>query len=83
MPKQTGRANPPPSFREKSTKTRIETGRPTFPRKPEPKVLEKNPPKQGLKLNIIRFLNPIKQVLEKNPPKQGLKPTFEMSLSSV
>jgi len=38
------------------------------------KVLEKNPPKQGLKLYCIDLQKElIHGVLEKNPPKQGLK----------
>jgi len=36
-------------FREKSTKTRIETGNPKSPLLVQDQVLEKNPPKQGLK----------------------------------
>jgi len=38
-----------PSFREKSTKTRIETQKRRFEMKTATGVLEKNPPKQGLK----------------------------------
>jgi len=49
-------------FREKSTKTRIETPQTNRFSFGSSFVLEKNPPKQGLK-----------PVLEKNPPKQGLK----------
>jgi len=38
-------------------------------------VLEKNPPKQGLKLGKIKKVEDLRDlVLEKNPPKQGLKP---------
>jgi len=38
-------------------------------------VLEKNPPKQGLKRNQTSDSRTIATVLEKNPPKQGLKHT--------
>jgi len=37
-------------------------------------VLEKNPPKQGLKQQKVRRPARRWKVLEKNPPKQGLKP---------
>jgi len=38
------------------------------------RVLEKNPPKQGLKLKQrIFYIFNLFLVLEKNPPKQGLK----------
>jgi len=61
-------------FREKSTKTRIETyyacSFAIFP----PHVLEKNPPKQGLKRQVAAAIGGATGVLEKNPPKQGLKP---------
>jgi len=61
-------------FREKSTKTRIETlyQKPRR-RKDAPKVLEKNPPKQGLKHKNLLVAVSVFLVLEKNPPKQGLK----------
>jgi len=36
-------------------------------------VLEKNPPKQGLKRKWFRRFVSFQSVLEKNPPKQGLK----------
>jgi len=37
-------------------------------------VLEKNPPKQGLKPpSGVEFMKREQVVLEKNPPKQGLK----------
>jgi len=60
-------------FREKSTKTRIET--PEFVLLPRCciLVLEKNPPKQGLKLFFKKNIGRANPVLEKNPPKQGLK----------
>jgi len=38
-----------------------------------PKVLEQNPPKQGLKLVSVRSYPYAVIVLEQNPPKQGLK----------
>jgi len=63
-------------FREKSTKTRIET---RFANKidfPTDFVLEKNPPKQGLKLIQSSAKKCSISVLEKNPPKQGLKQTI-------
>jgi len=60
-------------FREKSTKTRIETLVAKANLLLSPLVLEKNPPKQGLKpVSLPRTLFHI-LVLEKNPPKQGLK----------
>jgi len=42
------------SFREKSTKTRIETDETEYKGKARCQVLEKNPPKQGLKHTIIQ-----------------------------
>jgi len=36
-------------------------------------VLEKNPPKQGLKQSSCEATRETERVLEKNPPKQGLK----------
>jgi len=39
-------------------------------------VLEKNPPKQGLKLRFKILIQLLIFVLEKNPPKQGLKLDF-------
>jgi len=39
-------------------------------------VLEKNPPKQGLKHFYLCIRHLPNQVLEKNPPKQGLKHTY-------
>jgi len=40
-------------------------------------VLEKNPPKQGLKQTNCFKIQSLHWVLEKNPPKQGLKQTDE------
>jgi len=40
---------------------------------PIPLVLEKNPPKQGLKQQGLGEYEKFQWVLEKNPPKQGLK----------
>jgi len=42
-------------------------------------VLEKNPPKQGLKPKKVKFLPVSSSVLEKNPPKQGLKHPYDDS----
>jgi len=62
------------SFREKSTKTRIETIISSVFKDLRQVVLEKNPPKQGLKQLTAGFYNnSANSVLEKNPPKQGLK----------
>jgi len=73
LPKQVLEKNPPKqglkqampflkhfvslSFREKSTKTRIETICPSQPRLKRYEVLEKNPPKQGLKRAGGRYGN--------------------------
>jgi len=61
------------SFREKSTKTRIETFPKDIATAKSSSVLEKNPPKQGLKLFKTGRSAEEYFVLEKNPPKQGLK----------
>jgi len=69
------------SFREKSTKTRIETDRLEKNGKRPIEVLEKNPPKQGLKPHSCFSRQiPSITVLEKNPPKQGLKLAFASAI---
>jgi len=46
-------------------------------------VLEKNPPKQGLKLYpVFNYQRMLDGVLEKNPPKQGLKPRVNYMVTS-
>ena len=61
------------SFRDKSTKRRIETYNFGISVFASQQVLEINPPNEGLKLELLTRLIQIDIVLEINPPNEGLK----------